>query len=64
MEKRAEPLPAFWWEHGRPAAQLQAASLSHCLGLGSSFSHTDSETLRFLWLVVSCQFRDLRWPSK
>lgn len=32
-----------------PAAQPQAALPSHCLGLVSSFSHVDSETLHFVW---------------
>lgn len=46
-------------ERGSPAA-----SPSRCLSLVPSLSHADSETLRFLWLLIFCQFRDLRWPSK
>lgn len=38
-------------------------SCCHHLGLVSGFSHPDQKPFT-LWLVVFCQFRELRWLGK
>lgn len=56
----AEPLPALCWSVAVPA-QPQL----HCPAPGwYRFSHADSEMLLLPWLLIFCQVRDLRWPSK
>lgn len=61
-EQGAEPLPALE-ECGSPAAQPQLHCPCTATGLYHS-SHDNSETLPLPWLLIFCQFRDLRWLSE
>lgn len=55
--------PSSLVEPGSSAAQPQLCC-SHTATGWNRFSHADSETLPLPWLLIFCQFRDLRWPNK